>query len=72
MNTDTIQGNWKQFKGKVKERWGKLTDDHLDVINGKKDQLVGKVQEAYGVAREDAQRQVDDFARQHSEYKFDK
>ena len=44
MNEDTIAGNWKQFKGKVKEQWGKLTDDDLDVIAGKRDQMVGKMQ----------------------------
>ncbi|MCB2032373.1 MAG: CsbD family protein, partial [Ottowia sp.] len=45
MNEDTISGNWKQFKGKVKEAWGKLTDDDLDVIAGKRDQMIGKMQE---------------------------
>lgn len=46
MNKDEIGGNWKQFKGKVKEQWGKLTDDDMTVIEGKRDQLVGKVQNA--------------------------
>jgi uncharacterized protein YjbJ (UPF0337 family) len=55
MNQDTIRGNWKQLKGKVKEQWGKLTDDDLDVIAGKRDQLVGKIQERYGMAREEAE-----------------
>ena len=72
MNTDTIEGNWKQFKGKVQERWGKLTNDHLDVIAGKKDQLVGKVQEAYGLSRDEAERQVGEFQTTHSEYQFDR
>ena len=71
MNSDTLQGNWKQLQGKVRERWGKLTNDHLDVIAGKMDQLVGKIQEAYGVSREDAQRQVDEFARQHSDHRLE-
>ncbi len=61
MNTDTIQGNWKQLKGKVREQWGKLTDDDIDVINGKREQLVGKVQEAYGKTRDEAEREVDQF-----------
>lgn len=61
MNQDTISGNWKQFKGKVKEAWGKLTDDDLDVIAGKRDQMVGKMQERYGVAREEAEKQVKDW-----------
>lgn len=45
MNWDQVAGNWKQFKGHVKEKWGKLTDDYLDVIEGKQDQLVGRLQE---------------------------
>jgi len=61
MNSDQLQGKWKQVKGSVKERWGKLTDDDLDVINGKHDQLVGKIQEKYGIAREAAQKQVDEW-----------
>ena len=61
MNSDQVNGTWKQVRGKVKEMWGKLTDDDLDVIDGKKDQLVGRVQKAYGVARDDAERQVSDW-----------
>lgn len=61
MNWDRIEGNWKQFKGKAKEQWGKLTDDDVDVIQGRRDQLVGKVQERYGIAREEAERQVAEF-----------
>ena len=63
MNWDQIAGKWKQVKGSVKARWGKLTDDDLDVIAGQKDQLVGRVQERYGIAKEEAQRQVDDWGR---------
>ena len=63
MNEDTIAGNWKQFKGKVKEQWGKLTDDDLVEIAGKRDQLAGKIQARYGIAKEEAERQLDDFAR---------
>jgi uncharacterized protein YjbJ (UPF0337 family) len=63
MNSDQLDGKWKQMKGKVKERWGKLTDDDIDVINGRNEQLVGKVQEKYGIAKEEAQRQVDDWMR---------
>ena len=62
MNWDRIEGNWKQFKGKAKEQWGKLTDDQLDVIAGKRDQLVGKVQESYGVGKDEAEKQVSAFA----------
>jgi len=61
MNSDQMQGKWKQIKGSVKERWGKLTDDDIDVINGKHDQLVGKIQERYGIARDAAQKQVDEW-----------
>jgi uncharacterized protein YjbJ (UPF0337 family) len=61
MNWDQIQGKWKQFAGRFREKWGKLTDDDLQVIGGKKDQLVGKIQERYGMAREQAQREVDDY-----------
>ena len=58
MNSDQIAGNWKQLKGKVKEQWGKLTDDDITVIEGKRDQLVGRVQERYGNAKEKAEEQV--------------
>jgi uncharacterized protein YjbJ (UPF0337 family) len=61
MNSDQLQGKWKQIKGSVKERWGKLTDDDINVIDGKHDQLVGKIQEKYGIAREAAQKQVDEW-----------
>jgi uncharacterized protein YjbJ (UPF0337 family) len=63
MNSDQLKGKWKQMKGSVKERWGKLTDDDLDIINGQNEQLVGKIQEKYGVAKDEAQRQVDDWMR---------
>jgi uncharacterized protein YjbJ (UPF0337 family) len=58
MTWDQIEGNWKQAKGKVRERWGQLTADDLDVIQGRKEQLAGKLQERYGVAREEAERQI--------------
>jgi uncharacterized protein YjbJ (UPF0337 family) len=58
MNWDRIEGNWKQVKGSARERWGKLTDDELDVVAGKREQLLGKIQEKYGVARDEAERQV--------------
>ena len=61
MNWDVIQGNWKQAKGKLKEQWGKLTDDQLDRISGKREQLVGQIQECYGVARDDAEHQVKEW-----------
>jgi uncharacterized protein YjbJ (UPF0337 family) len=61
MNWDTIRGQWKQFRGNVKEQWGKLTDDDLDRIEGKRDQLVGAIQERYGIARDEAERQLAQF-----------
>ena len=63
MNEDTINGNWKQFKGKVKEQWGKLTDDDLTVLEGNRDYLSGKVQEHYGVAKDEAEKQISEFER---------
>jgi uncharacterized protein YjbJ (UPF0337 family) len=51
MNKDTIEGNWKEFKGKIQEKWGKLTDDRLDVIEGKRDQLAGEIQQAFGFSK---------------------
>jgi uncharacterized protein YjbJ (UPF0337 family) len=63
MNWDRIEGNWTQFSGKVKEQWGKLTDDDIDRMSGQREQLVGKIQENYGVARDEAEKQVDDWSR---------
>jgi len=61
MDWNIVEGNWKQFKGKVKTQWGKLTDDHLDVIAGKRDQLAGKIQESYGITKDEAEKQIKDF-----------
>jgi uncharacterized protein YjbJ (UPF0337 family) len=61
MNWDIIEGNWKQFKGKVKAQWGRLTDDHLDEIAGKRDELAGRIQEAYGVSKDEAEKQIKRF-----------
>ena len=61
MNSDQLKGKWKQVKGSVKERWGKLTDDDLEVIDGQSEQLIGTIQERYGIAREAAQKQVDEW-----------
>ena len=61
MNWDRIEGNWKEFKGRVREQWGKLTDDDLDIAAGKRDQLIGRIQERYGIAKEVADRQVTDW-----------
>jgi uncharacterized protein YjbJ (UPF0337 family) len=63
MNWDQVEGKWKQYKGKIKEKWGKLTDDDLDTINGRRQQLVGRIQERYGIAKEEAEKQADEFVR---------
>lgn len=60
MNQDRIQGRWKQWKGKLREQWGKLTEDDLDVIAGRRDQLLGRIQERHGLARREAERAVED------------
>ena len=61
MNSDQLQGKWKEVKGSIKVRWGKLTDDDVDVINGRRDQLIGRIQERYGMAKEEAQKQVEEW-----------
>lgn len=61
MNWDIVEGNWKQFKGKVKEQWGNLTDDQLDQIAGKRDQLLGSIQESYGLSKDEVEKQVKDW-----------
>ncbi len=61
MNWDMIEGNWKTAKGKVREQWGKLTDDDLDVVAGKRDQLVGMIQHRYGRSKESVEKEVDAY-----------
>jgi uncharacterized protein YjbJ (UPF0337 family) len=61
MNTDIIKGKWKQLNGRIRQQWGKLTDDDLTVLEGSRDYLAGKVQERYGVTRDIAEQQVKDF-----------
>ena len=61
MNWDQLEGKWKQVTGAVKARWGKLTDDDLDMISGHKDQLVGRIQERYGIHKEEAEQQVEEW-----------
>ena len=63
MNWDQIEGNWKQMTGKAREKWGKLTDSDFETAAGKKDQLVGRIQERYGVAKDEADRQADEWAK---------
>ena len=63
MNSTTMAGNWKELKGKIKEKWGKLTDDDLKVIEGKQDQLAGILEQRYGYAKEQAQKDAENFYR---------
>jgi uncharacterized protein YjbJ (UPF0337 family) len=66
MNNDRLAGAWHQIKGKVKQQWGKLTDDDLRQLEGDGEQLAGKLQERYGLAREEAERQAKEFRTRHN------
>jgi uncharacterized protein YjbJ (UPF0337 family) len=59
MNWDRVEGNWKQFSGKVKAQWGQLTDDDIARANGKREQLEGVIQNRYGLAKDQVKQQVD-------------
>jgi len=61
MNSDEIKGNWNILKGKVRQQWGDLTNDDVEQIAGSRDELVGRIQKQYGIAREEAERQVDNW-----------
>src|ERR1700693_60745 len=63
MNWDQVEGKWKQYKGQIKEKWGKLTDDDLDVIDGRRNILVGKIQEYYGTSRDISEKEADEFVK---------
>ncbi len=65
MNWDQIEGKWEQFKGSAQKQWGKLTDDQLDVASGNRKVLEGQIQEAYGKTKEEAEREVDEWASRH-------
>lgn len=69
MNWDIVEGNWKQFKGKVKLQWGNLTDGHLDMIAGRRDKLAGQLQESYGLTREKAEEEIKKFESTNKENK---
>jgi len=62
VNWDQITGDWNQLKGKVKEKWGKLTDDDLTIIAGKRDQLAGLLQQKYGYAKDQAEKELNEFS----------
>lgn len=63
MDWHQIEGNWKQFKGKIKEKWGDLTDDDLDRAAGKRDQVIGQIQARYGYEKARAERELDELTR---------
>jgi len=67
MNWDRFEGNWKNLSGKLKEQWGKLTDDDINVVAGRRDQLAGKLQERYGIVKEDAEKQLAEWQRSASD-----
>ena len=69
MNWDIAEGNWKQFRGTVRARWGKLTDDQLDMIAGRRTNLLGKIQELYGIDKDDAEREILAFEERHVGYR---
>jgi len=66
MDWNRVEGNWKQIKGRVREQWGRLTDDDLDVIAGRQDQLEGKIQERYGYARDQVHKEVESWYRRQN------
>jgi len=71
MDWDRISGNWEQWKGRIRERWGRLTDDHLDVIAGRRERLSGRIQEIYGLSREETERQLRNWERNAGIDEFD-
>lgn len=64
MNWQQVEGNWDQFRGKVQQQWGELTNDDLNVVKGNQTELVGRIKERYGIGKEEAERQVDDWLKQ--------
>ncbi|MFP4217053.1 MAG: CsbD family protein [Phycisphaerae bacterium] len=62
MNSDRLKGQWLQLKGQAKQKWGKLTNDDLDRIDGENERLIGKIQERYGIARQEAEKQVEEWS----------
>jgi len=67
MNWDQIEGKWKQLKGSVRQKWAKLTDDDLELIAGNRDEFAGRLQERYGIAREEAERQLEEWQKSVSD-----
>lgn len=71
MNKETLKGNWNELKGKVKQQWGKLTDNDITQINGSMDELLGKIQKQYGYEKEKAKAEIDKFMDAHAK-EFDR
>ena len=67
MNWDRVEGNWKQMTGALKQKWGKLTDDDLSTIKGKREAFVGRLQERYGIAKDEAERQLEEYLKHTNE-----
>jgi uncharacterized protein YjbJ (UPF0337 family) len=65
MDKDIIQGNWKELKGKIRQQWGKLTDDDVATMQGSYEELSGKLQKTYGYQKDDAKKEIDDFVARH-------
>ena len=65
MNWDQIEGNWKEFKGKAQNQWGKLTDDEVDRVAGRRTELAGLIQQKYGKTREEAEKEIDTWMARH-------
>jgi len=65
MNWDQIEGNWKEFKGKAQNQWGKLTDDEVDRVAGRRTELAGMIQQKYGKSREEAEKEIDNWMARH-------
>lgn len=72
MNWDRIQGSWKSVTGQAREQWGKLTDDDFNIVAGRREQLVGKIQERYGIAKDAAEKQIDEWQRKATDSWFTK
>jgi uncharacterized protein YjbJ (UPF0337 family) len=64
MNWDRVEGNWKEFKGKVQQKWGKLTNDDLETVRGKRTELAGRLQQRYGYAKDQAEREIDTWLKE--------
>jgi uncharacterized protein YjbJ (UPF0337 family) len=67
MNWDKVEGNWKQMSGAIKQKWGKLTDDDLTMARGRREVLLGRMQERYGIAKDEAEKQLDEFIQSYRE-----